>query len=287
MAGIDIGTLKSSLPDSFKEKGIAKIKTLILNKGQEIKTKLTPALESIISKLPKPDEACLSENQVQKILDTRNNLVNELNKKQKNLNLLTTSIGITSGFLGTLIATATVIKNIKTTLSLSAAALPVVPGPVVSAINAANEALDTLRFDDLGNSKLNPIKTNLEAASISVALTATSLKTFISALNNVDTFLKKCAPNATLEEVNNDTLATVFVQQFIENNTQTNNSSYNDFSLEIEEKQYNSNIVQKRAVAKNNQGIIVTATEYSFTSTPEVLLNELKLIIDRDNLKGY
>jgi hypothetical protein len=35
MAGIDIKTIQSALPDSLKQKGIAKVKDLIMNKSQE------------------------------------------------------------------------------------------------------------------------------------------------------------------------------------------------------------------------------------------------------------
>ena len=45
MAGIDIKTIQSALPDSLKQKGIAKVKDLIMDKGQEVKNKLQPALD--------------------------------------------------------------------------------------------------------------------------------------------------------------------------------------------------------------------------------------------------
>ncbi len=44
---------------------------------------------------------------------------------------------------------------------------------------------------------------------------------------------------------------------------------------------------QNIGVAKNQYGIILLQTNPSFTTTPQVLIDELKLIIDRDNLKAY
>ena len=59
------------------------------------------------------------------------------------------------------------------------------------------------------------------------------------------------------------------------------------YRLEIEEKPYTDTVSQNRAVGLNQSGIILIATNYSFASDPNILINELKFIIDRDNLKAY
>ena len=75
MAGIDIKTLQSSLPDSLKEKGISKIRTLLMEKGQEVKTKLQPKINELQTQLPSNNDVCLTDSQTQRILNVRNNLV--------------------------------------------------------------------------------------------------------------------------------------------------------------------------------------------------------------------
>jgi len=295
MAGIDIKTIQSALPDSLKQKGIAKVKDLIMDKGQEVKNKLQPSLDNIISQLPDPNSVCLNETQTQKILDTRNNIVGELNRIQNVLNVLSTSIGLSSGFLEALIITTTTLRTLRTSLSAATTALgPLpVPGALLSSITTANEILDRLKYDDLGNPKLEKLRTNIEATSIPIALTAVSLSKFINTLNIVDTFLIKCAPTSNLEKVNEDTLKTVAVQNIIDSSSQTNNSSqsnsslYQGFNIEIEEKNYSPTVKQRRAVGKNNQGITLISTPYSFTTNNQVLIDELKFIIGRDNLKAY
>ena len=67
----------------------------------------------------------------------------------------------------------------------------------------------------------------------------------------------------------------------------SDDGTYKGFRLEIETKKYTDTVNQNRAVGKNNSGIILIATEYSFASDPNVLINELKFIIDRDDLKAY
>jgi hypothetical protein len=289
MAGIDIKTIQSALPDSLKQKGIAKVKDLIMDKGQEVKNKLQPALDNIISQLPDPNSVCLNETQTQKILDTRNNIVGELNRIQNVLNILSTSIGLSSGFFEALIITTTTLRTLRTSLSAATTALgPLpVPGVLLSGINTANEILDRLKYDDLGNPKLEKLRTNIDATSIPIALTSVSLSKFINTLNTVDVFLIKCSPTSNLEKVNEDTLKTVAVQNIIDSSSQTNNSLYQGFNIEIEEKDYTPTVKQRRAVGRNNQGIILISTPYSFTTNNQVLIDELKFIIGRDNLKAY
>ena len=62
---------------------------------------------------------------------------------------------------------------------------------------------------------------------------------------------------------------------------------YKGFRLEIEEKPYTDTVSQNRAIGLNQSGVVLIATNYSFASDTNVLINELKFIIDRDNLKAY
>lgn len=294
MAGIDIKTIQGAIPNSLKEKGIGKINQLITKQSIKITNELQPQLDKIKNQLPEQPDLCLSDIQIQKILEVRNNIIDKLNQIQKILDISFISIGITSGILGALIETTSILRTAKTAISAGSAAAPVIPGVVVSTINSLNDLLDFLRFDQYGNSKLNPTKIKLDSSSIPVALASVSIKNFILTLNTIDAFLQRCAtPNqlASLNTILPQTISIFNTQNIIDelvlNNQQSNESLYQGFILEIEEKEYAPNIKQYRAVGKNSQGITLISTPYSFTSTPQILINELKLIIDRDNLKAY
>ena len=79
-----------------------------------------------------------------------------------------------------------------------------------------------------------------------------------------------------------DTLSQI---QEIANQTQ-NQVTYQGFVLEIETVPYNSTINQRRAIAKNSQGIVMIQTPLSFSTNAQTLINELKVIIDKNNLKA-
>ena len=64
------------------------------------------------------------------------------------------------------------------------------------------------------------------------------------------------------------------------------NEIYQDFLFEIVEEPFSPSVNKRRAVAKNSNGIILLQTLSSFTTDTQVLFAELKLIIDKNNLKA-
>ena len=65
------------------------------------------------------------------------------------------------------------------------------------------------------------------------------------------------------------------------------NSAYQGFIFKIEEVPFSPTVTRKKAVAYNQSGIALLETPLSFTANNQTLIDELKLIINRDNLKAY
>jgi hypothetical protein len=284
MATIDLQLFENSLPDSLKSTGSEKLGQLILEKGIQINDIIQPQLDLLLSNITLPNDLCLPENQLNEFIIQRNNIVDTLNQINKYLDLTTSAIGITSTTLNTLLTTAQTLRGLKPAAIAATAASPA-PGPFASLVLQANELLDNLKFDALGNSKLNKLKVIIDGTAVPISLTSRFISNAIVVLGLIDVILKRCSPNSTLSPISQNLIDITEAQ--LKSLQTTNNITYKGFIIEIEEVPFNDKITRRKAVGKNSQGIPLVETELSFTTNPQILINELKLIIDRDNLKAY
>ena len=285
MANIDIKLYENSLPDSLKLTGSQKLGQLILDKGLQIGDIIQPQLDKMLLNLITPDGACLPEPQLNIIIEQRNNIVNHLNKIETTINTISRSLGITSDVLNALIVTAKTIRTAKNIANAGQSLSPIANGQITSLIFTLNDVLDTLKFDDLGNSKLNKLKNIIDYTAAPIAITSDFISKAITSLGFIDVIIKKCSPYVTLDPIS-DSLILITEQQI--KVTQTPNEiTYKGFIIEIQEVPFSSTVSRRKAVGKNTQGIPLIETPLSFTTNNQTLTNELKLIIDRDNLKAY
>jgi hypothetical protein len=285
MAEVSVQVLENALPSSLKLTGSEKLGQVILEKGIQISDQIQPQLTNIQNELNSaPNGTCLPPAQLDLIILQRNNIVNKLNQIGSVLDTTTAAAGITSDLLNSLITAAQTLRVAKTAL-IAADATAGGIGPFASLVFQANEVLDALKFDSLGNSKLNKLKSIIDNTAAPISLTSSFISIAIVSLNSIDNILKRCSPNSTYLAISND-LENITLRQNIAENT-LNQITYKGFVLEIEIVPYTPTVNRRRAIGKNQSGIIMIQTEFSFTTSNQVLINELKLIIDRDNLKAY
>ena len=286
MATISPEILQNVTPRDLKQQGLERLSTLILNKGIQIKDQIEPQLtEKILNKLNSvADNVCLPSNQLDPLIILRNNIVDQLNKIGLSLDIAIRTIGITNNTLNTLLTIAASIRDAKPA-AIAAAATPVTGSPFASLVLNLNEILDRLKYDDLGNPKLQKIKAALDLSAPAISIAAVFISQTITTLNSIDSILKRCAPNSTLTSTNEGLVQ--ISQQQNQAETTINQELYNGFVIRIEEIPFSPTITRRRAIGINQSGISLIQTELSFTTNPEILINELKLIIDRDNLKAY
>lgn len=227
----------------------------------------------------------LCKPSVQKLIVQRNALVTQLNKIGKTLDTITKSITGLNTFLNLVLTLIRIISITKTSLSLTTKLAPVAPGAAPAGLSDLEDAKNKLTFTETGTSKLDKTQKTIASAGISISLVNGYILTIVGLLNLLDFFLNKACPNSTFESISKGIKDSASAQQ--QAGTTLNQTTYEGFIIEIEEVPYTATVTRRRAIGKNQQGIILIQTELSFTTNPLTLINELKLIIDRDNLKAY
>jgi hypothetical protein len=287
---VDGKTITDNIPSNFKPKGADQFSLSVLDKSDELKGIILPKLfdlgkqlgiEGLNTANPTYPNKCPNPELINKILNIRNNIVNQLNSIAKFLNAGTkTFTGLNT--LTQALTTSTQVLGI-TRLVLSTAVKfipspPGTPGAVTSGLSDLKDLLDKI------DPKLKRATTYIGTLSIILALISAIILKVIDILNKIDFFLTKCGA----ENLNSLDQSLLDLKAISTNQEETpDSSSYKGFTLEIINKPFNDKVSQKVGVAKNQSGIILLQTNPSFTTTPQVLINELKFIIDRDNLKAY
>jgi hypothetical protein len=228
---------------------------------------------------------------IRKIITLRNGLVVSLNAIGTQLDALTQSITGLSRFLDITEIVLTSLDIAKAAISAGSKLLPAppgVPGAVTSGLADLETIIRKKLFTPLGEARLPKIAGSVAAAAIPISIINKYIQQIVAILSALDLKLKQCVP----DQVNNDlvpisdSLISIAAQQTQADNT-INQVTYAGFLIEIETIPYTPTVNRYRAVGKNQSGIVLTQTELSFTLEPQILINELKLIIDRDNLKAY
>jgi hypothetical protein len=282
---IDLQAIQNATPDSLKASGTAKLGTLIFAQGKVINQLLDPIANKLLSQVTSPDGTCVSQQILDDTISQRNGLVLQLNDIGNNLNKLTNTLTGLSNYLSLAQAVITIIKTSKIATSIAAKILPAVPGIVPATISDLEDAKNQITFTDTGTSKLDKIQGSVSSAAISVSIVNGYILSIVNTLNSLDIILTKCSPDSTFASISKDINDSADAQKQAE--TTINQTTYNGFIIEIEEIPYTSTVTRRRAIGRNQQGIVLIQTELSFTTNPQTLITELKLIIDRDNLKAY
>ena len=144
---------------------------------------------------------------------------------------------------------------------------------------------DTVTFKPDGTPNLPPLKITAAQISPAFATVQSTIVKCVDLLDRLDVLILLCNPDANLTGIS-DSINNIYENELLAEDSE-NDGTYKGFVLEIETRPFTDTVNQNRAVGKNKSNIIMISTEYSFASNPQVLIDELKFIIDRDDLKAY
>jgi len=282
---VDSNLIQDATPEDQKPKGTAKLPSLLFALGAQIPQIIQPSLQGLIQKYIPNQDVCPNQATLNELITQRNNIVQSLNNIGFKVDQLGTSITGISNFLKVTLGLITTIEVASVIASAAAKAIPVIPGIVPAVLNDAQTLIRKVTFDKLGNSKLAKIQGVISSSALVISIIGTYILTAKGLINIIDAYINKCQLNAniipTSKTINDIADAQLQASQTI------NQTTYQGFIIEIEEIPYTPTVTRRRAVGKNQQGIVLIQTELSFTTNSQTLINELKLIIDRDNLKAY
>jgi len=283
-AGINVGAGLVAGP-------LDRINQTINTKIEGLKSKAVSSLSSLASRLgivgletgnPQLPDLCPSQETLDQVLAIRNALATDIQNTAKYVNLIDTSLQTLTPIISTTEGTIDVVGLLKTATSLANKFLPVIPGAAVALISDLDDLKTNLTFNTDGTPKLPELKRAIQLGSQYVSGAALILQSILTLLQAIDLVLEKCGkqPNKLGDDIST-LLSTIKLAE-----TSNIQSTYRGFTFAIVEKPFNNNLNQKIGQAKNSQGIVLLQTEPSFTQDPQVLVEELKLIINRDNLKA-
>jgi len=229
-----------------------------------IQERLLTQINKLKNKFPK--DTCPTKEQLILIIEKRNALASGINQLQNQIK--------------TLDRASNLITKITTPIPPALSILKLTPLPTtLPGVTAGNIVVLSDIFNILKET-LNKFKSIAGGFDFLENFAITILNKINDELKKLDTLIEKCAKELDIEyEVINDELN--------QNITEEGFGTYKGFTFEIKYDGLNQTPYPKRfAQALDKKKVVRLKSESSFASDPNVLVEELKFIIDIQNLKG-
>lgn len=298
---IDPSLIQSNTPDNLKPQGTGKLGKKLLDLGKKTLKLILPKLTSLASEFAldqfnqaknqatSPEalaqlkaQYCPSPQRLQRLVEMRNNIVGQLNAIGNQINILNNSVTNLQTLISTLQNLLSVEQLAKIGISAISKAIPFgLPG----AIPALLSDLETI--DDEVIPVVDKNVAIFSGVSLPLSILSAIINKIIKALQSLDSLISLCLEDSGLN-LQLDPISEVILTVSNEvDKAVTNDGSYKGFTFKIEEVPFSPTVTRRRAFALNQSGISLLQTRLSFTTSNQTLIDELKLIIDRDNLKAY
>ena len=287
----DLKDIKNNNPD--KPKGLAALKVIIQEEGLKLALVMAPSIIEMIKKmgLEKAQdlvgEYCPPQELLERQIPVLQGIVDDLNATVERIDKVAKIGGTANDIASAIQIVATVINTVIPVVSGAAKAVPLIPGVIVSALDDLDYIQNKILIAPDGSPRLPKITGSASAIVSTVGLVSSIILRISNPLIQVIDKLKSCLPDQTDLIPTIDPLVLEFAALGKNNFAESDPISYNGFIIEIEEVPFTPTVSRYRAVGYNSYGVPLIKGELSFTPNNSVLVNELKFIIDRDNLSSY
>ena len=298
---IDPTLIQSNTPENLKPQGTGKLGKKFLDLGKKTLKLILPKLTSLASEFALDqfnqvkDQAtspeaiaqlkaqfCPTPERLQQLVEMRNNIVGQLNAIGNQINVLNNSVTNLQALIGTLQNIISIEQLAKIATSAISKAIPFgLPG----AIPALLSDLETI--DDEVIPIVDKNASIFSSISLPFSIVSAIINKIVKALLSLDSLINLCLQDSGLNLQLDALSETIQVVSDSVDQASTNDGSYKGFLFRVEEVPFSPTVTRRRAFALNQSGIVLLQTPLSFTTNDQTLINELKLIIDRDNLKAY
>jgi hypothetical protein len=286
----DQETVANNTSEDMKPTGVGKLNALINSQVTKVTSLVVPNLLLLVAETTKSQgpNLCPSPEVTQRTLLQLNNIVKSLNSTVEEINKVAQISTAASTGVNIIQTVSSTITTTIPIVSAAAKAIPVIPGAVVSVLDDLDYINNKLLYKNDGTPRLPVIVGSVNSISMSISLFSSGLRNAISLINSLSALLSKCLPEGQKQEI--ETLSDL-TQQYADygndNYENYDNTSYKGFIIKMEEVPFTPTVNRRRAVGYTTNGVPLIQTELSFSTNNQTLTTELKLIIDRDNLKAY
>ena len=280
--------IKNSTPKDQKPEGINNLGPIINAQSKKVIGIITPNVLALAANYINLENLCPPEPITRATLAQFNDIVKDLNNTVEGINKVAVVSQAVSTGANTIQQISTALQTTIPIVSAAAKLQPLIPGFIVSILDDLDYVNNKLLYKANGTPKLPPIIAGANALTLGISIFSLSIRNIASTITNITLALQRCLPEADhkdIEQLSDTTLQ--YINYGIDNYDDFSKTSYQGFDIRIEEVPFTSTVTRRRAVGYTPSGIPLIQTELSFTSNAQTLVTELKLIIDRDNLKAY
>jgi hypothetical protein len=252
----------------------SKISKIVSSQIGPLQGKLRSTIQKKVLELLKEfANGCPNVERMKRIMKTRNNLLNTINSFQKRVD----AIKPLANNLQPAITAAGIALNIITNIPVPTAIIPPQVGGVgvpMSVLNRYSKAITVL------SATIDVLEADVKAINSIVTTVSVPIATLRDRLQAIDLKIAQCSSNSSDPAALQDTAQPP--ANTGSEGTPNPDYLYKDYTLEIIEDPNSPKIAPRRyAIAKNKKGSIVLRGESSFSSSTQVLLDEIKFQIDR------